>query len=454
VAFLLLGVLGLAGGFVYVLGVNREIETSKQEAVAAKILAEKREREAERARELAVRRQQETERARTQAENKRQEAAAVARFLQELFLTSEPFGFQGLGFRAGDQKGSDLKARDLVDRGLAKIKVELRDRPLVRAAILNTLGAVYQGLGEHQQAEPLLVEALQLRSRPDTPPAELASSLHNLGCLRHDQAQFAEAEKLLRRALTLRKQHLGENDLEVARTEFHLVWTLGSLRWPPPPAVKVEADQLFKDMLRIRRQQLGKEHREVALTLAAWATWKLSLNPHSWEAYPLLDEACTIIGKNDKQEDVARGFSVYLKGMIARNQRRLKEAEALYRQALAVTRKQLGPQHPITALLLGDLAGLLSELKDTKGAEDAIREALAIGRRSHLRCHPLMIEGLHKLANHVRGRNDKEAEALYREALGIARTLHRTDLARPVRDQLISLLRAQNRHVEVKELGP
>jgi tetratricopeptide (TPR) repeat protein len=331
--------------------------------------------------------------------------------------------------------------------------VQLHDCSLVRAAILDTLGVVYQGLGEYHRADLLLMEALSLRLKdPNTTPEELASSWHNVGCLRLDQGKFAEAEKWLRQALALRKQHVGNDAIQVARTEFHLVWTLAAMRSPPTAEVQAEADRLFNDILRIQQLQLGEHHRDVGVTLAAWATWKWSRDAPLLEVYAMIDKASTIIQKSDPHDDLASGFSDYVKGAIARKSKNLPEAEKLYRQALAVSRKRFGSEHPVTALLLGDLAGLLNERGKKTEAEEAIREALTIGRQSPLRWHPLMIEGLQKLANAMRGRNDKEAEALYREALQIARALQRKDLAQPVLDQLNSLLREQNRHAEVKDL--
>ena len=57
-------------------------------------------------------------------------------------------------------------------------------------------------------------------------------------------------------------------------------------------------------------------------------------------------------------------------------------AEPLYRRALAIAEKALGPDHPHTATSLENLAGLLESKGDYKGAEPLYRRALAIAERT------------------------------------------------------------------------
>jgi serine/threonine-protein kinase len=76
----------------------------------------------------------------------------VKAFLASLFVVSNP----------AVSRGEPLTARELLDRGAARIDVELRDKPRTRAELLATLGTIYNTLGLYDKAVPLLGSALDL----------------------------------------------------------------------------------------------------------------------------------------------------------------------------------------------------------------------------------------------------------------------------------------------------
>ncbi|HEX9256594.1 MAG TPA: tetratricopeptide repeat protein, partial [Candidatus Angelobacter sp.] len=63
---------------------------------------------------------------------------------------------------------------------------------------------------------------------------------------------------------------------------------------------------------------------------------------------------------------------------LLRAQGKNSEAEPLYRRALAINEKALGPEHPNTASSLNNLALLLKEQGKFSEAEPLYRRALAI----------------------------------------------------------------------------
>ena len=77
-----------------------------------------------------------------EAEAKRQ----VSSFLAELFKVSNP----------SEARGGNITARELLDRGVVKIRGNLHGDPRVRAELMATMGTVYLGLGLYDQAEPSL----------------------------------------------------------------------------------------------------------------------------------------------------------------------------------------------------------------------------------------------------------------------------------------------------------
>ena len=90
------------------------------------------------------------------------------------------------------------------------------------ATSLNNLAGLYKSQGRYEEAEPLYLQALQLRrsllgeSHPD-----VASSRWNLAALYANQDRLAEAEPLLVQAVELYQQVLGNRHPH----------TLGAQQW-------------------------------------------------------------------------------------------------------------------------------------------------------------------------------------------------------------------------------
>jgi tetratricopeptide (TPR) repeat protein len=83
---------------------------------------------------------------------------------------------------------------------------------------------------------------------------------------------------------------------------------------------------------------------------------------------------------------------------ILQNTDRIKEAESLMREALAIDKRSFGPEHPHVA---DDLRGLAETLRNADGAEEAealLRRSLAIEEKSFGPQHPRLIPTLTELA--------------------------------------------------------
>jgi tetratricopeptide (TPR) repeat protein len=80
------------------------------------------------------------------------------------------------------------------------------------ATSLNNLALFYCSQGRYKEAEPLYLEALDLRKRllGDNHP-DVAASLNNLAGLYHFQGRYKEAEPLYLEAINIAIQALGEN---------------------------------------------------------------------------------------------------------------------------------------------------------------------------------------------------------------------------------------------------
>jgi tetratricopeptide (TPR) repeat protein len=95
-------------------------------------------------------------------------------------------------------------------------------------------------------------------------------------------------------------------------------------------------------------------------------------------------------------------------------------AEPLYRKALAVDQKALGPDHLYVATSLKNLAELLKHKGDYAGAEQLYRRALAIDEKMLGPDHLDVASDLDNVAGLLKHKGDfAGAEPLYRRALAI-----------------------------------
>src|SRR5262245_48189385 len=127
-------------------------------------------------------------RARRAEASARTEAATAERystFLIDMFEASTP----------EQSKGRDISARELLQRGAARIRTELASEPPLEARLLATIGGVYTKLGLYAEARSILDEAVALaRSVGAGDDVDLARALVRRGAVERDLDEPIKAE--------------------------------------------------------------------------------------------------------------------------------------------------------------------------------------------------------------------------------------------------------------------
>jgi tetratricopeptide (TPR) repeat protein len=96
------------------------------------------------------------------------------------------------------------------------------------------------------------------------------------------------------------------------------------------------------------------------------------------------------------------------------------QARPLFERALSIREKTLGPEHPLTAMSLDNLASLLRERGDLASARPLCERALTIREKTLGPEHPLTAVSLDNLASLLRERGDLAAsKPLCERALAI-----------------------------------
>ncbi len=305
---------------------------------------------------------QRVRRERDLAQAERDKAAQVSRFLVELFKVNDP----------SEAKGNQITARELLDKGAERIKLELQAQPALQANLMHTMGDAYRSLGLFDRALPLLENALQTRQRLyGNENVETAETLQNLALLRMEHGDFAEAEPLARAALDARRKLYGDNHKAIASSLNNLGYLFYLKR------EYQTAEPLFRQAIEMQRGLLGDEDAELA-------SYQSNL------------------------------------GTLLQETRRTDEAEPLLRQALNTSRKLLGEAHPTSVSNLNNLAVLLLNKQDLAGAEQAFRELVAAGRKLYGEENHHVGLYLANLGYVLTQRgNNAEAETILRRALEI-----------------------------------
>lgn len=369
-------VLSLAGGF-----------------VARTLEAQRANREAARAVEAA-------ERAAREAAT----AEAVTDFLIDLFETNEP----------DRERGDQVTARELLDRGAERIRGALTEEPVTRAAILDTIGSLLNSLGAPDEAEALIVEGLELRRAhlpPDAP--EIAESLVHLTMMRTESGRFDAAEESARELVEMRE------------------------RTGAPPALLADAlNQRSINLHNLGRYEESEEWQRRSLRLLEENAlfdddaWHIALNHlgalqldtgRFAEAVGTLERAREARERIVGTDSDSVGQTLNNLGLAFAQLGRHHEAIEVVERALEIRERRLGPDHPNLAWSLRLLALSRLETGDLDGAERDATRSLRLREGALGRRHPFTALSLEALA-HVRRRQGRldEAEALVRETLGIA----------------------------------
>jgi eukaryotic-like serine/threonine-protein kinase len=341
---------------------------------------------------------------RERAEHERARAEEVSSFLVNLFKLSDP----------EENRGNQVTARELLDSGAKRLEAGLQDQPETKAALLSTVGAVYDSLGQYQDALPILDESLRLQAQ--TRDETHIDTLLELGYARVKSGDLRGAEEPLQEALHIAQTDFGAKSRESGRA----LWSLGMLRYQQgqlsqakdlyiqslgilqsnsAPLTDVSrvlddlakvytreqqwllAKQTWERALDIDRRVLGDDHPRVAYlleNLAIVAQNMGELKPAETLYLDALQREERAYGDRHFETTVTK--SNY--GLLLQREGRLAEAEPLLRSVLDARLSFLGPDHYMVGYARVSLAMLLHDKGDLAGSEREFRQALAIYDKS------------------------------------------------------------------------
>ncbi len=391
----------------------------------------------------------------------RDRAQQVSAFLVDVFSQADPFNAQG----------REPTAKDLLDRGAAKISGNLTLQPEVRAQLLESIGLAYRRQGLSERAIPLFEQAVAIR-REERPVDNhrVAAALANLARALTDGGQLISAEAYLQQALDLSRGADKEASVETADILVQFAQFALNAKSEPERARK-----LFGEALDIYRSALGNQHLSVAVTLSGLASAALWMDDlPSAERYQrqAIEIFQATVSRNYPDHAVAManlGYILTQRGEFAEAEQLLIEAlqiernvfgednerlaqteahlELLYdrrgdparaiqaaQSAVRIASKRLGLKHYLTGYYLSGLAELYLKANDLPAAEDSARQSLAVFAQS-LPPEHLYVASTRQVLGEVLLRRGllAAAEAELRSALDMNTTLAGADSWRTAR---------------------
>ncbi len=170
--------------------------------------------------------------------------------------------------RAGDKayrQGNYVKAEKEFLAAIKKAE-EFGPQDPRLSKTLNNLAHVYRLQGKNAEAEPLLKRALSIREKVLGPEhARVATTLSNLASLYQAQGKHAEAEPIFKRVLTIRVKVLGPKHPKVALSLDNLALFYHA------QGKYTKAEPLCKRTLAILEKTLGQNQPYVAVILENYA---------------------------------------------------------------------------------------------------------------------------------------------------------------------------------------
>jgi serine/threonine protein kinase/Tfp pilus assembly protein PilF len=413
----------------------------------------------------------------------RRQSQQVALLLENMLRGIDPSVAQG--------RDTQL-LREVLDKTVEQVAIELKNDPQVESELFNTIGEVYRAIGQSQMAEQMYRLSLSLQGKPSSAErGRVAKSLDDLAMALKDQGRLREAESVEREALRLRRDVFGPDSVEVA-TSLNDLGTVLRIRASLPEAEAThrqalaiqrklfpggnlaiavslnnlaltlreagkyaDAETSLREALSIEKSFLGENNAAVTLTLDSLAFVMLDRGAFS-QAEELDRQALELLRKhfgqsNPNDPNVATGINNL--GLILSEEGHLEEAEAMCQQALEMRRKIPGHELEVAASL-DDVSQVLRKRKQLSKAEPLAREALAMRKRLLGDDHPAVAASLDDLASVLQDEKQwVDAEKDFHDALAIQQSRYGMEhpLIATTLNDLALLLRDEGKLLEAEQ---
>ncbi|HEX3124823.1 MAG TPA: serine/threonine-protein kinase [Rhodanobacteraceae bacterium] len=305
-----------------------------------------------------------------QVAHEAQNTLQVKNFLFGLFTAVDPH----------EAKGREVSARELLDRGAQRIGTSASLDEEQKAEIESTLGRIYYQLGLLDQADKLQEDAIKtLAARGDRQLLYARTE--------SDKADTEAERGDLKAAATLAADARIRIDAMTDATASDRARALHAQARVAIDQRDFAAAKRFSDaeLAVVRSAPVEPVVLYEALQTAGGASWGLE----TWkEAEGLYREALAVAEQQPHPDELSIATAQTNLAMSLQSQSRFSEAVSLQQQALAVEEKALGPNHPMTMALRRDMALAQQRIGHYGQARALFEQVLAAQRAKLGNDHP------------------------------------------------------------------
>ena len=227
---------------------------------------------------------------------------------------------------------------------------------------------------DHEQAEHYIEIALALAKASGSAQVE-ASVLGNLVTLRHRQARFQEAVEVAEQALARAREGEHPNPVLIAENK---VSHAQAIRMRDGPRASLPHLYEARDFIKA---ELGSPHPALSQVYSEIASALQDMGEYD-ECYvnrtAALEQERAMYGEGSLDETYALANLATALGNLGRKQ----EALDMYAKVDAAFTRALGPDHPVRAGVLNNIASIHTDVDDWDDAQKSFAEALRIAKHN------------------------------------------------------------------------
>jgi len=271
-------------------------------------------------------------------------ATAVARFLEDLFMTIDPA-------HAGERD------TELIEEILAKaedrVEEESQGLPRVEAQLRHIIAGAHYAIGKWDRAVAQWKVALELREQEfGFVHVETLNTASSYAPILGETGDYEGARALLERTLEGHRKYFGPSHEETIRVLNNLAVVLHNL------GADAEAEPIMRELEEVSIAKYGREHEKSLLAMNNYAS---------------------LLRKIGRPEEALERFEWVVEQQEAQN----------------------GLGHPRTLASIGNLAGVYGDLGNTQKAEELHGLALEEKRKIYQEGHPSLLISMNNLARYL-----------------------------------------------------
>ncbi|MBN8740544.1 MAG: serine/threonine protein kinase [Xanthomonadaceae bacterium] len=309
----------------------------------------------------------------------------------------------------------DISAREMLDESTRRLGDSLRDRPEVKAELLEVLARAWDKLGQPKRSIELYQASVARWQEAGAGyDRERARSLADLAVTENNNGIKRDAEKNARASLALREAAVPPSDTELADA-----WNTLGLVLRDIGGRAAEAEDYLQRSLAVRRREGSSDALAVMHNLAG-----LYADEQKYDKAIALYEqtlaAKRTLHNGDAHPSVVISLDGYAEALI--RTKRYEDGVRIYREAIALHRQLSGPDSDNVASGYNELGSALQDAGRYTEAMDAYRESLRI-RRANSNVLPASLAlPINNLGVALDEMGDyAAAEPYYRESLALRR---------------------------------